>query len=38
MLDGKIVAERHLGKYTSQGDVDKSREKIHSGWLVERGF
>ncbi len=38
MLDGKIVAECFLGKYTQQEDSSKERENILSNWLVSMGF
>jgi len=37
MLDGKIVSERQLGKYTGNGDI-KVREEDLSGWLLDLGF
>lgn len=37
MLDGKIVSERQLGKYTGNGDI-KIREEDLSSWLLDLGF
>ena len=38
MLDGKIVAEKHLGKPSANGIEAKEREERLSGWLTELGF
>lgn len=40
MLDGKIVAEKWLGKYDANGNGSgaKVREETLSGWLLEMGF
>jgi len=37
MLDGRIVAERRLGKYTGNGDI-RAREEGLSSWLLDMGF
>ncbi len=37
MLDGKIVAEKHLGKYSDCQDK-KHRENELSKWLIDNGF
>jgi putative ABC transport system ATP-binding protein len=37
MLDGRIVSERRLGKYTGNGDF-RNREEGLSRWLLEMGF
>jgi len=37
MLDGKIIAEKYLGKF-SQCENKKKREEILSNWLIENGF
>jgi putative ABC transport system ATP-binding protein len=37
MLDGRIVSERRLGKYTGNGDI-RAREEGLSSWLLEMGF
>jgi putative ABC transport system ATP-binding protein len=38
MLDGKIVAEKKLGKYVEGRDDMKSREESLTHWLAEMGF
>jgi putative ABC transport system ATP-binding protein len=38
MLDGKIVAEKHLGKPSENGTERKEREESLSSWLTELGF
>jgi putative ABC transport system ATP-binding protein len=38
MLDGQIVAEKHLGKPSENGTERKEREESLSGWLTELGF
>lgn len=38
MLDGKIVAEKKLGKYDAQNNDVKQREESIMKWLVENGF
>jgi putative ABC transport system ATP-binding protein len=38
MLDGRIAAEKHLGKYAGNGDESRAREELLSSWLLERGF
>lgn len=38
MLDGKIVAEKQLGKYDEKRESIKVREEIIMKWLVENGF
>jgi putative ABC transport system ATP-binding protein len=38
MLDGQIVAEKHLGKPSENGTGRKEREEILSSWLTELGF
>ncbi|MFW5711426.1 MAG: ABC transporter ATP-binding protein [Spirochaetota bacterium] len=37
MMDGRIVAEKQMGKYSGNGDI-KSREEELSAWLLEQGF
>lgn len=37
MLDGKIVAEKYLGKYSQCQNV-KEREETLSRWLIDNGF
>jgi len=37
MLDGSVVSERRLGKYTGNGDI-RAREEGLSSWLLEMGF
>lgn len=37
MLDGKLVAERNMGKYNKQQNI-KVREAVLSDWLTEQGF
>lgn len=38
MLDGKIVAEKFLGKPSANGTESKAREEELSSWLSELGF
>ena len=38
MLDGRIVAEKHLGKPSENGTERKEREESLSSWLTELGF
>ena len=38
MLDGKIIAEKHLGKPSENGTERKEREESLSSWLTELGF
>ena len=38
MLDGQIVAEKHLGKPSENGTESKEREESLSTWLAELGF
>ena len=38
MLDGQIVAEKHLGKPSANGAEAKEREERLSSWLTEFGF
>ena len=38
MLDGRIVAEKQLGKYTGNGSDSRAREEGLSSWLLEMGF
>jgi len=40
MLDGRIVAEKRLGKYDPKGNGrdSKAREEALSSWLLEMGF
>ena len=38
MLDGQIVAEKHLGKPSANGAEAKEREERLSSWLTELGF
>ena len=42
MLDGRIAAEKQLGKYpnngTANGSLSRAREEALSGWLLDRGF
>ena len=38
MLDGQIVAEKHLGKPSAIGTERKEREESLSSWLTELGF
>ena len=38
MLDGQIVAEKHLGKPSANGTEAKEREERLSSWLTELGF
>ena len=37
MIDGKIVAEKRLGKYSGDQHEVKEREELLSGWLLELG-
>ncbi len=37
MMDGRIVAEKQMGKYSGNGDI-KAREEALSAWLLEQGF
>src|SRR6056297_38665 len=37
MMDGRLVAEKHTGKYSGNGDL-KAREERLSSWLLELGF
>lgn len=37
MMDGRIVAEKQMGRYSGNGDI-KAREEALSAWLLERGF
>ncbi|WP_145408937.1 ABC transporter ATP-binding protein [Paenibacillus xylanexedens] len=37
MLDGKLVAERNMGKYNKQQNI-RAREAALSDWLTEQGF
>ncbi len=37
MMDGKIVAEKYMGKYSGNGDI-KQREELLSDWLLDMGF
>ena len=38
MLDGRIVSEKGLGKYTGNGSERKAREEALSSWLFKMGF
>jgi len=38
MLDGNIVAEQHLGKYSSESKDITSREEKLTSWLLAMGF
>ena len=42
MLDGRIAAEKRLGKYAENGTensaLSRSREEALTGWLLDRGF
>ncbi len=42
MLDGRIAAEKRLGKYTQNGaencSVSRAREEALTSWLLEKGF
>ncbi len=38
MLDGQIVAEKHLGKPSANGAESKEREERLSSWLTKLGF
>lgn len=38
MLDGRIKAEKQLGKYSGNGSDSKAREESLSIWLLEMGF
>jgi putative ABC transport system ATP-binding protein len=40
MLDGRIIAEKRLGKYPRNGNGrdGKAREEVLSSWLLEMGF
>ena len=38
MMDGRIVAEKRMGKYDEPHDDIKSREERLNTWLVEKGF
>ncbi len=43
MMDGRIVAEKHMGKYSGNGSGEngediKAREERLSAWLLELGF
>ncbi|MDK8194132.1 ABC transporter ATP-binding protein [Paenibacillus sp. UMB7766-LJ446] len=37
MIDGKLVADRNLGKYNKQHDL-KTRENMLGKWLTDQGF
>jgi putative ABC transport system ATP-binding protein len=38
MLDGRIIAEKRLGKYSGNGSDCKTREALLSSWLLEKGL
>lgn len=38
MVDGKIIAQKKLGKYDGYHDDIKKREESIMKWLVENGF
>lgn len=38
MLDGRIEAQKQLGKYSGNGSESKAREEDLAGWLLEMGF
>lgn len=38
MLDGRIVAEKRLGKYAENGALSRAREEALARWLLDRGF
>jgi len=38
MLDGEVVSEKHLGKYSGNPSDGKQREACLSRWLLERGL
>jgi hypothetical protein len=38
MLDGRIVDEKRLGKYSENGSGSKIREEQLSRWLLEMGL
>lgn len=38
MLDGRIVEQKHLGKYPGEGDNARAREEVLSAWLMGLGF
>jgi putative ABC transport system ATP-binding protein len=38
MLDGNIIAEQQLGKYSKEKNDIKARENKLSRWLMEMGF
>lgn len=38
MLDGRIVAEKHMGKFDAHQDDLKEREELVMKWLVENGI
>jgi hypothetical protein len=47
MLDGRIVAEKLLGKYAGNGaqsdsaanvPLNRAREELLTGWLLDKGF
>jgi putative ABC transport system ATP-binding protein len=38
MIDGRIVAEKRMGKYDETHDDIRSREERLNRWLIEKGF
>ncbi|WP_127534730.1 ABC transporter ATP-binding protein [Paenibacillus kobensis] len=38
MMDGRLVGDRHIGKYAKEKDDLKARESELSGWLTGMGF
>jgi len=38
MIDGRIVEQKHLGKYQGEGDDARAREEVLSAWLMGLGF
>jgi len=38
MLDGRLVGDRRIGKYTKEKDDLKARESELGGWLAQLGF
>jgi putative ABC transport system ATP-binding protein len=38
MLDGKLVAEKEMGRFAAEKDDIKDREEILAEWLLEMGF
>jgi len=38
MLDGRIVAQKKIGRYPGNGSASRAREENLSSWLLEMGF